>query len=68
MWRLKITRNLDEGIRRENYSLFLLVGVAENEESAGLRHGNGLLLQLNVREWPRPRTHWHLWLILILIS
>lgn len=32
----------------ENYRVLLLVGVAEDEESAGLRHGNGLLLQLDV--------------------
>lgn len=53
--------------RKRERSAFSLVGVAEDKESAGLRHGNSLLLQLNVREWPRPWTHWHLWLVIILI-
>lgn len=53
--------------RRRNYSVLLLVGVAEDEESTGLRHGNGFFLQLNVGKWPRPRAHWHLWLILIIV-
>lgn len=52
----------------ENYRVLLLVGVAEDEESAGLRHGNGLLLQLDVGQWPWPRAHRHLWLIIVIVS
>lgn len=52
---------------RERSNIHPLVGVAEDEEGASLRHGNHLLLQLNVRERSWPGAHGHLGLILILI-
>lgn len=41
--------------------------MAEDEESAGLGHGNGLLLQLDVRKRPWSRTNGHLWLVVIIV-
>ena len=46
-------------------SCLLLVGVAEDEESPGLRHGNSLLLQLNIRQGPRPGAHRHLRVLIL---
>lgn len=56
------------GRRKWSWRGRLLVGVAEDKESSGLRHGDSLLLQLNVREGPWPRAHRHLWLIIVFIS
>lgn len=53
-----------EGLREVFLSL---VGVAEDEEGARLRHGHGLLLQLDVGQRTRPRAHWHLGLVVIFV-
>lgn len=52
----------------QNCSVYILVGVTEDEESTGFGHGNSLLLQLNVRKRPGSWTHGHLWLVIVIVS
>lgn len=63
---VKETRSKRRRLVRECCSGQILVGVAEDEEGAGLRHGDHLLLQLNVGERSRPGAHWHLRLIIVI--